>query len=480
MAARHQPRRVIDQVLAPRAWPSRPILAFGLILLAVAALLMAHRTAAPPQPPDRLALDTLMECRTAYLAMRLRGGLAHRDLAPSRRKVLDDLYSVAIKTRSPGAVRRLVLMRYALGDASWKQDLALLWHTSEAASPFNVERELALWRQILGGYPADPREEAALVRQVRRLNLGWFQHLALAALYTNSRKPAEAAKEEEAALRSALAMQTCLSAMALAAVFGAALGATVAVSFLRRPRPRWLTPMPVEAISLQQQRILQTIFGSYLAAYLLLQIVLSQAALPLAGAHPGVRISVALLLTFVWALVPYDVYRSWGRAAGITPALIGWRTQNLAADVLFGVGGYMVALPLVALATAVSSWVFRAFESPVHPALMQFAESRSAWVHLLLFLQAGAVAPVFEETLFRGVLYRGLSSRIGVAGAVACTSAVFAALHPQLPLGFLGIFILGAVFNGLAVLRGSLVPAIVAHALNNTMILLLFGVILGS
>ncbi|MGC8667316.1 MAG: CPBP family intramembrane glutamic endopeptidase [Chthonomonadales bacterium] len=463
--------------------PRRPLLlllAAGSALLVGAAVWVARPAPKQTQSSDRLALDTLVECRSAYLALRFHTPTKGDGFRRISSKVLDDLYTVALATRSPGAVRRLVLMRYTLGDASWQRDLALLWHTPEAMSPFRVEQELALWHDVLASHPVPARHVADLAERVRQLNLGWFEHLALSALYRNASMPLQAAKEEEAALGSALVLQTCLSFLALAAVLGTALGVAAVTAILRRRRPWWLTPVPAEPVSVHQSHVLKAIFGSYVAAYLLLEIVLSQIGRPISQAQPVVRVAASLLLTVIWALVPYDVYRSWGRVAGITPSFIGWRTRNLFADVLFGVCGYMVALPLVALATVVSSWVFRAFESPVHPALMEFAGSRSAWVHVLLFIQAGCVAPLFEETLFRGVLYKALVGRIGIAPAVLLASAVFALLHPQLPIGFLGIFILGCVFHGLAILRGSLVPAVVAHALNNSMILLLFALILGS
>lgn len=47
---------------------------------------------------------------------------------------------------------------------------------------------------------------------------------------------------------------------------------------------------------------------------------------------------------------------------------------------------------------------------------------------------------------------------------------IFSLLHPQLPLGFLPIMILGIIFGILAEARKSLIPSIIAHGINNSVI----------
>jgi membrane protease YdiL (CAAX protease family) len=57
-----------------------------------------------------------------------------------------------------------------------------------------------------------------------------------------------------------------------------------------------------------------------------------------------------------------------------------------------------------------------------------------------------------------------------VAWGIVSSAAVFASLRPQLPLGFLPIFVLGAVLAGLYEWRQSLIPGMVLHAANNGVI----------
>ena len=130
----------------------------------------------------------------------------------------------------------------------------------------------------------------------------------------------------------------------------------------------------------------------------------------------------------------------------------------------------MVAIPLVWFANGISERIFSTADTPLAPVLSNFAGSHDLLIQTLLFSQAVLIAPIIEETLFRGVLYRSLQFRMSWMWAMLVTAAIFALLHPQMPAGFLGLFVLGLVFNGLYVLRGSILPCVIAHAVNNAMI----------
>ena len=79
------------------------------------------------------------------------------------------------------------------------------------------------------------------------------------------------------------------------------------------------------------------------------------------------------------------------------------------------------------------------------------------------------VAPICEEFLFRGFVFRALRNWRGVWPAAAITGVLFGAVHglsapvvDLLPLGFLG-FVLCIVYER----SGSLYPCIALHVLNN-------------
>ncbi len=83
----------------------------------------------------------------------------------------------------------------------------------------------------------------------------------------------------------------------------------------------------------------------------------------------------------------------------------------------------------------------------------------------------GVLPAVFEEILFRGILLGGLKSFRPI-GAVLLCGGLFALFH-QNPAQTLYQFCCGAAFALVALKAGSILPTMLAHFLNNAMILLL-------
>ncbi|AVR95507.1 CPBP family intramembrane glutamic endopeptidase [Pseudoduganella armeniaca] len=82
-----------------------------------------------------------------------------------------------------------------------------------------------------------------------------------------------------------------------------------------------------------------------------------------------------------------------------------------------------------------------------------------------LIALASIAAPLFEEFIFRGLIFNGLRRSLRLLPALAASAAVFAVIHP--PLAMLPVFVLG-VCTGLAFERGKgLLAPIVTHALYN-------------
>ena len=78
-------------------------------------------------------------------------------------------------------------------------------------------------------------------------------------------------------------------------------------------------------------------------------------------------------------------------------------------------------------------------------------------------------APLFKEVLFRGVILGGLLAHRTAARAIVWSAVLFAIVHVN-PSQFPAAFFMGIVFAWLVVRTGSLLPAIVGHALNNLLI----------
>lgn len=128
---------------------------------------------------------------------------------------------------------------------------------------------------------------------------------------------------------------------------------------------------------------------------------------------------------------------------------------------------FLMMLPLVALV----SWLLQlvwADPGGSNPLLEMVLNSSDGAALLAFALTAVVLAPVFEETLFRGVLLPVLGRYLGPIVGVLVSALVFATAHLSLgelvPLTVLGI--------GLGVLRwqsGRLSTSVCLHALWNSL-----------
>jgi membrane protease YdiL (CAAX protease family) len=90
-----------------------------------------------------------------------------------------------------------------------------------------------------------------------------------------------------------------------------------------------------------------------------------------------------------------------------------------------------------------------------------------------LSLVVVVIAPLIEELVYRGVLYRAFRDRAGVGLGIAGSSLVFAFAHFE-PDHFLPLLLIGALLAWISERAGSLRPAIVMHALYNALSLGLY------
>jgi membrane protease YdiL (CAAX protease family) len=91
---------------------------------------------------------------------------------------------------------------------------------------------------------------------------------------------------------------------------------------------------------------------------------------------------------------------------------------------------------------------------------------------LLALLVGSVIAPVAEETFFRGLLFNALKEHYGLIKAILLNAFLFALLHFQ-PTAFPPIFVLGCILAIPFHLSGSLWPSITIHATVNTLSLIL-------
>jgi len=183
----------------------------------------------------------------------------------------------------------------------------------------------------------------------------------------------------------------------------------------------------------------------------------------------------------------------WARIRGIPFKQIrkdiGWTTgEGFFKEIGTGIVGYAMTLPILGIGVLLTLLLFFVQQmfsvgveaSPFqetgggsHPIIVDLA--KGVWsTQFLLIIMAAVAAPVVEETVFRGVLYRQLRSSsckfpkaVSIFCSIFLVSLLFAAIHPQ---GWVAIPALMGIAIGMNLLRewrGSLIPSMVVHGLSN-------------
>jgi len=146
---------------------------------------------------------------------------------------------------------------------------------------------------------------------------------------------------------------------------------------------------------------------------------------------------------------------------GLEVGELGWRRPSLR--------WALAAVPLTLLALAVAG-ILAGVAQALLPAVQnqQCITVREQYGHsILLALPVVCLAaPVVEETVFRGVLYRWLRGVLPVGTAMVASAAIFAVAHATTLL-FLPLFGLGVLLAWVYARSGSIWPGVLVHALFN-------------
>ncbi|MEN6301586.1 MAG: CPBP family intramembrane glutamic endopeptidase, partial [Armatimonadia bacterium] len=170
-------------------------------------------------------------------------------------------------------------------------------------------------------------------------------------------------------------------------------------------------------------------------------------------------------LAVLWRRIQAPVQRRW--------RILGLRTGEMARLIASGIGGYGVLVVALVVATyTFSGGRILGFASFGQAGERLVSSATGPGARVLLFVLICIIAPVIEEIIFRGFVYPGLRRRMTVTSAVVASALLFALMHNNLD----ALFTIGIIGVTLAVLyerTRSLVPCIVCHALNNTLVFFL-------
>jgi membrane protease YdiL (CAAX protease family) len=154
----------------------------------------------------------------------------------------------------------------------------------------------------------------------------------------------------------------------------------------------------------------------------------------------------------------------WNRLLGATPPNTEWRLAVVVLPVMaLSYGGFWLFWQPVSL---LAPDLVRSYALEGMPNLLTRDNPGRLMLDIVVVV---VVAPVAEEILFRGILLHRWAARWGTRAGVILSSALFAILHVEL----IGHFFFGVVMAALYVRTQSLWMPILAHALNNGLVVAL-------
>ncbi|MBC8200841.1 MAG: CPBP family intramembrane metalloprotease [Planctomycetes bacterium] len=369
--------------------------------------------------------------------------------------------------------QRFMAFSIALGDTTLAKQSALRMQTELLEQGRELSQEQAKVQEsldLLAQGSVLPEDSQPLQEQ-----LGWFGALLEADASTRAQMEASAGLK-------VLIVGSMVSIMGLAAIAGFVM---LVVLFVR-------TLSGSISTGLTKGRASHGIYAEVFALWLLLFVVLMSGAAILgsniAEENAPLAMGFSLIAFFASLLALF-----WARFRGIgwsqIRSDIGWtRGRGLVKESLLGVVGYAMMLPILGVgvilvlvllavqayfASGVGSDPFAGTSGGAHPIVLEIANG--GWqVRILLVSLAAVAAPIVEETMFRGVLYRQLrtsSNSIGIALSIVLsillTSFLFAAIHPQ---GWIAVPALMAIAIGMNLMRewrGTLLPSMIVHGVSN-------------
>ena len=377
-----------------------------------------------------------------------------------------------------------------LGDpVELTEDQASLRRILFALYPPLADREPSTGDEPLEDEDPAPATVTTLSEADQRLlvdHLGWFGELALAP-------PGIADRSR----REAVLAPASMVAFAFITVFG--LGALVGVGgFVGLLIVLALLMLRVLRGGVAPGRGAHGIYAETFAVWMVLFFGL-QLLIAKAPVAPGLGMPltiVAFCLSLVVLLWPvlrgvswHDVRHDIGWTFGRKPLI----------EPLIAFGAYAMTLPLLAVGVllmlvflflqqtlSAPASTFAPAGGPAHPVILELAGA-AWWPKVQILFLAAVAAPIVEETMFRGVLYRHL--RGGTAGAGMALSIllsttinafVFAIIHPQSWVAVPALMSLAFGFALVREWRDTVLPSMIMHSINNGVVITVMIIALGA
>ena len=314
-------------------------------------------------------------------------------------------------------------------------------------------------------------------------DLGWFGHLAVVA----SENGGEGRQQRLApllggALTALIALLAVLGGLALIGLVGLVL---LILGVIKAAQGRLHSRLRAAS---SHDGIYAETFAIWIVAF---QIILIAAVIISEVVPERVTMTVSIVGFFVsLGALAWPVFR--GVPWRTVRRDIGWtRGRGMGTELGCGLVGYAAALPIACVGLLISMLLImlaapnEGAAAAAHPIVGELAGG--GWtVRIQVLVLASVAAPIVEETMFRGVLYRQVRSAAGsltpwlaIAAAAGATSLVFAMIHPQGLLAVPALAALAVTFSLAREWRGSLIAPMVMHGVSNGIVMAMLMVMVG-
>jgi membrane protease YdiL (CAAX protease family) len=416
-------------------------------------------------------------------------GMARSDFLPVDGPSVYASTRFVLNTGTVGQRQRSIIVAAELaGAAEARDELEALEVLIAGEQPELSEGQATVQRILHQLYPktAEGDADEAAVRAAEAIRptdrtllvdeLGWFGELAMAPSGSRDAAAREAALRPARIAAAIIVAVEVLGLMALAVGF---IGLVLVVVFIvtGHLRSGFGAARPWHAVYAET-------FAVWLVLFLGLQVPAGWIATPSTEMPVTVVMFFTSLIALIWPVVRGVPWAQVRRDIGWTLGRLPW------AEPFIGLGAYVMTLPLLAVGLAVTLFlmfiqgavageqpVFGPTGGPAHPIIVDMAGT-AVWPKILLLFLAAVAAPIVEETMFRGVLYRhlrdasaGLGLAVSVVLSVVLNTFIFAAIHPQ---GLVAVPALMSLACGMALVRewrGTLIPSMVVHGVSNGLIM---------
>jgi membrane protease YdiL (CAAX protease family) len=312
---------------------------------------------------------------------------------------------------------------------------------------------------------------------------GWFRFVGLSRLYELQQRTEQLAilKAEQ----QTTAQQTLFKVALVGTVpiLGALSGSVLLLVLIGQRIVKGkqallsITELPVKDVPWTWEDIgFVLVVGFFTVGQVLIPLLISLSGIKFAAL--GVRANALYALTYYLLLAGSGLLVLYLTLRPHKPLPEGWfRIKFLSNWPLWGIGSYLVALPLMLAVSLVNQRIWQG-EGGSNPLLQIVLEENDPISLGIFFFTAAIAAPFFEETLFRGFLLPSLTRYFPTWGAIAVSSLIFATAHLSLS-EVLPLAVLGSVLGFVYVKSGNLLASMLLHSLWNSITMIgLF--ILGS